>query len=83
MLFFDDENRNIQTVLAFKIEFCIATTVLFGVDNNLILKAYYIQVSKMGVTSILVRKGVNLGAFRQGLKEFSQNSISSVSKPEK
>ncbi|XP_016497350.1 uncharacterized protein LOC107816175 isoform X1 [Nicotiana tabacum] len=46
MLFFDDENRNIQAVL------------------------------KMGVTSILVGKGVNLGAFRQGLSEFVQNSAS-------
>ncbi|KZV39163.1 Magnesium-dependent phosphatase [Dorcoceras hygrometricum] len=43
MLFFDDEDRNIDTV------------------------------SKMGVTSILVENGVNLGAFRQGLSSFSQN----------
>ncbi|KAF1890548.1 hypothetical protein Lal_00041341 [Lupinus albus] len=43
MLFFDDENRNIQSV------------------------------SKMGVTSILVGNGVNLGAFREGLTRFSQN----------
>ena len=27
----------------------------------------------MGVTSILVGKGVNLGALRQGLTKFSQN----------
>uniref|UniRef100_A0A5B7B8T2 Putative magnesium-dependent phosphatase 1 n=1 Tax=Davidia involucrata TaxID=16924 RepID=A0A5B7B8T2_DAVIN len=44
MLFFDDEDRNIEAV------------------------------SKMGVTSILVGNGVNLGALRQGLTEFSQNS---------
>ncbi|KAE9448375.1 hypothetical protein C3L33_19729, partial [Rhododendron williamsianum] len=44
MLFFDDEDRNIEAV------------------------------SKMGVTSILVGNGVNLGAFRQGLVEFSQSS---------
>ncbi|GMY38994.1 magnesium-dependent phosphatase 1 [Fagus crenata] len=43
MLFFDDENRNIQAV------------------------------SKMGVTSILVGNGVNLGALRQGLTKFSEN----------
>ncbi|GLT26104.1 hypothetical protein SLA2020_011910 [Shorea laevis] len=43
MLFFDDENRNIQAV------------------------------SKMGVTSILVGNGVNLGALRQGLTEFAEN----------
>ncbi|EEF39745.1 magnesium-dependent phosphatase 1 [Ricinus communis] len=43
MLFFDDEDRNIQSV------------------------------SKMGVTSILVSNGVNLGALRQGLTRFSQN----------
>ncbi|XP_015893777.3 uncharacterized protein LOC107427888 [Ziziphus jujuba] len=43
MLFFDDEDRNIQAV------------------------------SKMGVTSILVGNGVNLGALRQGLTEYSQN----------
>ncbi|KAI4299164.1 hypothetical protein L6164_032649 [Bauhinia variegata] len=43
MLFFDDENRNIQAV------------------------------SKMGVTSILVGNGVNLGALREGLQRFSQN----------
>ncbi|XP_030538278.1 magnesium-dependent phosphatase 1 isoform X1 [Rhodamnia argentea] len=43
MLFFDDEDRNIEAV------------------------------SKMGVTSILVGNGVNLGAFRQGLAKFSEN----------
>ncbi|KAI3435111.1 uncharacterized protein J3R85_006546, partial [Psidium guajava] len=42
MLFFDDEDRNIEAV------------------------------SKMGVTSILVGNGVNLGAFRQGLAKFSE-----------
>ncbi|GMN33986.1 hypothetical protein TIFTF001_004441 [Ficus carica] len=47
MLFFDDEDRNIQAV------------------------------TKMGVTSILVGNGVNLGALRQGLAEFSQKSASS------
>ncbi|KAK9056597.1 hypothetical protein SSX86_023959 [Deinandra increscens subsp. villosa] len=47
MLFFDDENRNIESV------------------------------SKMGVTSILVNDGVNLGAFRQGLTQFSQGPSSS------
>uniref|UniRef100_A0A2N9IWM9 Magnesium-dependent phosphatase-1 n=1 Tax=Fagus sylvatica TaxID=28930 RepID=A0A2N9IWM9_FAGSY len=47
MLFFDDEDRNIEAV------------------------------SKMGVTSILVGNGVNLGALRQGLAEFSQKSGSS------
>jgi magnesium-dependent phosphatase 1 len=31
----------------------------------------------MGVTSILVGNGVNLGALRQGLAEFSQKSGSS------
>ncbi|KAG6702687.1 hypothetical protein I3842_07G047900 [Carya illinoinensis] len=44
MLFFDDEDRNIQAV------------------------------SKMGVTSILVGDGVNLGVLRHGLSEFSQMS---------
>ncbi|KAJ7946786.1 magnesium-dependent phosphatase 1-like [Quillaja saponaria] len=43
MLFFDDENRNIQAV------------------------------TKMGVTSILVNDGVNLGALREGLTKFSEN----------
>ncbi|KDP29765.1 hypothetical protein JCGZ_18700 [Jatropha curcas] len=47
MLFFDDEDRNIQAT------------------------------SKMGVTSILVGNGVNLGALRQGLSEFSRKSGSS------
>ncbi|KAL7119293.1 hypothetical protein ACP275_02G054800 [Erythranthe tilingii] len=47
MLFFDDEDRNIDAV------------------------------SKMGVTSILVGNGVNLGALRQGLSNFSQNRSSS------
>lgn len=32
----------------------------------------------MGVTSILVGDGVTLGAFRQGLTEFSQNHNSIV-----
>ncbi|XWS39781.1 hypothetical protein CRYUN_Cryun18bG0084100 [Craigia yunnanensis] len=43
MLFFDDENRNIEAV------------------------------SKMGVTSIYVDNGVNLGAVRQGLTQFAEN----------
>ncbi|KAK9949389.1 hypothetical protein M0R45_004914 [Rubus argutus] len=34
-------------------------------------------VSKMGVTSILVGNGVNLGALRQGLSEFSRKPASS------
>ncbi|XP_052192127.1 uncharacterized protein LOC127801237 [Diospyros lotus] len=50
MLFFDDEDRNIDAV------------------------------SKMGVTSILVGNGVNLGAFRQGLLEFSRSVGSSNKK---
>lgn len=33
-----------------------------------------LQVSKMGVTSLSVGNGVNLGAFRQGLMVFSQNA---------
>ncbi|CAI9294445.1 unnamed protein product [Lactuca saligna] len=53
MLFFDDENRNIEAV------------------------------SKMGVTSILVNNGVTLGAFRQGLNEFSQGPTPSSSKRDK
>ncbi|KAK6916180.1 Magnesium-dependent phosphatase-1, eukaryotic/archaeal-type [Dillenia turbinata] len=52
MLFFDDEDRNIEVVIS-------------------------LQVSNMGVTSILVDNGVNLKAFKQGLTEFSQNSGSS------
>ncbi|CAI0401100.1 unnamed protein product [Linum tenue] len=32
------------------------------------------SVSKMGVTSILVGNGVNLGALREGLTRFSQNT---------
>ncbi|KAL8150838.1 hypothetical protein V2J09_020646 [Rumex salicifolius] len=47
MLFFDDEDRNIQSV------------------------------SKMGVTSILVDDGVNLGALSLGLTKFKQNTESS------
>lgn len=47
MLFFDDEDRNIEAV------------------------------SNMGVTSILVGNGVNLGALRQGLTNFVRNSVSS------
>ncbi|XP_059447001.1 uncharacterized protein LOC132178575 [Corylus avellana] len=43
MLFFDDENRNIQAV------------------------------SKMGATSILVDKGINLTALQEGLTRFSEN----------
>ncbi|KAI5661331.1 hypothetical protein M9H77_20654 [Catharanthus roseus] len=46
MLFFDDENRNIEAV------------------------------SKMGVTSVLVRNGVNLGALREGLRKYSENLAS-------
>ncbi|KAL4555942.1 hypothetical protein LXL04_038576 [Taraxacum kok-saghyz] len=47
MLFFDDEDRNIDSV------------------------------SKMGVTSILVNNGVTIGAFREGLTQFSKGPSSS------
>jgi hypothetical protein len=42
-------------------------------DCDLICSYYFIQVSKMGVTSILVDNGVNLGALSQGLTQFSRN----------
>uniref|UniRef100_A0A803KXA5 Magnesium-dependent phosphatase 1 n=1 Tax=Chenopodium quinoa TaxID=63459 RepID=A0A803KXA5_CHEQI len=45
MLFFDDENRNIEAI------------------------------TKMGVTCILVNRGLNLEALRQGLTNFSQKSL--------
>lgn len=35
---------------------------------------YFLQVSTMGVTSILVDNGINLDALRQGFSEFSQKS---------
>ncbi|KAL6220171.1 hypothetical protein ACLB2K_007928 [Fragaria x ananassa] len=60
MLFFDDEDRNIHAV---KFDF-----TLFFMEC--------LMVSKMGVTSILVGDGVNLGALRQGLSEFSRKSAS-------
>lgn len=91
MLFFDDEDRNIQAV-----NFVCSTTNIstlasfpFGYRKFYRLLAFvvkhlrqydisnlYIQVSKMGVTSILVHRGVNLVALRQGLKEFAQKSSS-------
>ncbi|CAD5318468.1 unnamed protein product [Arabidopsis thaliana] len=45
------------------------TAMLFFDDEDRNIKS----VSKMGVTSILVGDGVTLGAFRQGLTEFTQN----------
>ncbi|GAB2292032.1 hypothetical protein Dimus_026280 [Dionaea muscipula] len=53
MLFFDDEDRNIQTV------------------------------QNMGVTSILVNDGVNLGALQEGLTKFAQNSGASEKNKQK
>ncbi|GAA0163673.1 phosphatase [Lithospermum erythrorhizon] len=53
MLFFDDENRNIEAV------------------------------SKMGVTSILVNRGVNLDALKQGLTKFSKHLTSIEKNKEK
>ncbi|XP_074275792.1 uncharacterized protein LOC141599619 [Silene latifolia] len=46
------------------------TDMLFFDDEDRNIKA----VKNMGVTSILVRNGVNQQAFRQGLVEFSQKS---------
>lgn len=37
------------------------------------MKKFYIQVSNMGATSVLVRNGVNLGALREGLRKYSEN----------
>ncbi|KAF5733366.1 putative Magnesium-dependent phosphatase [Tripterygium wilfordii] len=44
-------------------------SMLFFDDEDRNIRA----VSKMGVTSILVGNGVNLGALREGLTKFSQN----------
>ncbi|KAH9604605.1 hypothetical protein KSS87_011675 [Heliosperma pusillum] len=49
------------------------TDMLFFDDEDRNIKA----VKNMGVTSILVRNGVNQQAFRQGLLEFSQKSNAS------
>ncbi|KAL5556558.1 hypothetical protein UlMin_038794 [Ulmus minor] len=48
-------------------------SMLFFDDENRNIR----EVSKMGVTSILVDDGVNLEALRQGLAAFSQKSSSS------
>ncbi|KAK7368845.1 hypothetical protein VNO80_10876 [Phaseolus coccineus] len=53
MLFFDDDNNNIQ------------------------------EISKIGVTSILVSNGVNLEAFRNGLAKFSQSGNASKKNKQK
>ncbi|KAF8404709.1 hypothetical protein HHK36_009597 [Tetracentron sinense] len=54
-------------------------SMLFFDDEDRNIKA----VSKMGVTSILVGDGANLGALRQGLMDFSQNLGSSASNKRK
>nr|KYP61187.1 Magnesium-dependent phosphatase 1 [Cajanus cajan] len=46
-------------------------------DNNIQ------EISKIGVTSILVGNGVNLRAFRDGLTKFSQNTKASKNKQTK
>uniref|UniRef100_I1KL52 Magnesium-dependent phosphatase-1 n=1 Tax=Glycine max TaxID=3847 RepID=I1KL52_SOYBN len=52
----------------------IATTYL---DKLSIRSMFAAEASELGVTSILVRNGVNLGAFRDGLTKFSQNKDAS------
>lgn len=47
-----------------------------GFDKYMVVK-WYLQVSKMGVTSILIGSGVDLEALGQGLSEFSRKSASS------
>ncbi|KAK2437270.1 magnesium-dependent phosphatase [Trifolium repens] len=49
--------------------------LFFDDDNNNIQ-----EITKLGVTSILVRNGVNLGIFREGLTRFSQNLDASKNK---
>ncbi|XP_058759215.1 uncharacterized protein LOC131632484 [Vicia villosa] len=44
-------------------------SMLFFDDDNNNIK----EISKLGVTSILVRNGVNLGVFREGLTRYSQS----------
>ncbi|CAL5213576.1 unnamed protein product [Lathyrus oleraceus] len=44
-------------------------SMLFFDDDNNNIKG----ISKLGVTSVLVINGVNLGVFREGLTSFSQN----------
>lgn len=59
-------NQLIKTTFCAFLSF---TLRLLDMINSSVFK----QVSKMGVTSILVGDGVTLGALRQGLTEFSQN----------
>lgn len=55
--------------------------MIYGITCNLSMHYHYkfeigntiLQVTKMGVTSILVGNGVNLGALREGLTKFSKN----------
>nr|AFK45452.1 unknown [Medicago truncatula] len=51
-------------------------SMLFFDDDNNNMK----PVSNLGVTSILVRNGLNLGVFREGLTRFSQNWDASKNK---
>lgn len=108
MLFFDDENRNIEAVPSLPFQLFIFILFLFsllacanirrywiisvleclvakeeftawhGWNGNFVLLSnpveYFLQVSIMGVTSILVDNGINLDALRQGFSEFSQKS---------
>jgi len=88
MLFFDDEDRNIQSVktklscypcLLILWVGCLKLVFFFVMNRQFPCLPISLceQVSKMGVTSILVGDGVNLGALRQGLTEFSQNASKS------
>ena len=83
MLFFNDEDRNIESV---KMASNISSSLFADIWMTWIVCSYigaywncywYWQVSKMGVTSILVGNGLNIGALSQGLTKFSQNSASS------
>ncbi|CAL0311851.1 unnamed protein product [Lupinus luteus] len=85
MLFFDDEDRNIEGVKSSSIISFVSVLrgnyiFIWNSRNlNILIILFYVQVSKMGVISILVGNGVNLEALRKGLSEFSQNLGSSSS----
>ena len=81
MLFFDDEHGNIRQVsLSLQDSYSSVPTMCIFKPSCRVLRQTYTcpQVSKLGVTSILVSTGdgLSLRAFEQGMKSFAKNKES-------
>ena len=80
MLFYDDEDRNVHRVRvpcsSVDIEWMRFTNIVVHPCICWLLTILVLQVSKLGVTSVLVstREGVSVNTLREGLQAYNKQA---------